>query len=79
MTFQIIRDEEYYKNHLIYTDDVIKYGLEKACILGNIEKGMQMPYEEIYKLFPYLEKEKFYKFLEELIECGALHWIQKRD
>lgn len=73
----IIRADEFYKFHTISIEDVLKHGMEKACILGNIT-NVSTKFENIHEGFPYFEKEKFYKLLNELKEEGLLSEV-KRD
>lgn len=73
----IIRSEEFYKYHTFSTEDVLKYGMEKASILGNIT-NVSVRFENLHEGFPYFEKEKFYRLLDELKKEGLLKEI-KRD
>jgi len=79
MTIEIIRAPYFYKYHVIYTEDVLAYGMEKACILGNIDKFDKKIHKEYHDLFPYIEKDKFYNHLNELIEYGKLILVNESD
>ncbi len=67
------------KTHAIYSkEDAVKYGLEKACILYEIGNSCQgMNKKDLYKEFPFIEKERFYIVLNELIEENLL--MEKKD
>ena len=74
---KIIRSPEWYKWHIVNTEHIEKYGIEKACILANIDKADEFNFDEKYKLFPYVKKELFYKYLEELLNEGVLEHQEK--
>lgn len=62
------------RTHAIYSkEDAVKYGLEKACILYEIGESCEgMKIKDLYKEFPFIEKERFYILLNELIEENLL-------
>ncbi len=66
------------RTHAIYSkEDAVKYGLEKACIIyeiGNSCEGMKKTL--LYKEFPFIQKEKFYELLEELLQEGLLKEVK---
>ena len=69
----VIRSEEFYKHHQINSDLVLLLGIEKAAIVDNIvDKRRKEKDDELHLIFPYIEKERFYELLEELIEEGHL-------
>lgn len=72
MTIRVHRDEQWYKIHTIDSDDVIKHGMEKACILGNADKLDKTPFFDWWKRFPYIEQKRFYELLVELESDGHL-------
>lgn len=80
MTNHIKRRDEWYTYHLICTEDVKEHGLEKSCILGNLDKIKpdQESYDDLYKNFPYIKKDKFYKLLEELEKSGLIK-VKRKD
>ena len=58
-----------------------RIGIIKSSILSNLQleyalKDPKPPYEELYLLFPYLERLEFYVYLDELIE-DELIFIEK--
>lgn len=71
---KVIHPAEYYKYHIINSDDVEKYGMEKACILGNIHHciELELPNDRYHEKFSYIKKEKFYKLVDEMIKAGLL-------
>ena len=73
MTFTIQYSEERLNNHQILTSDVMKYGMEKACILGNIHLFRDCPKEKLHEYFAYIPKKKFYKLLKEMISENLLY------
>jgi hypothetical protein len=68
MSFKIKRSEQYYKMHIINTEDVISHGMEKACILGNIDKYGHEDLKTLHERFPYIDKFVFYSSLHELVK-----------
>jgi len=72
MNVKIIRSDEYIKYHTISSDDVIKYGMEKACILGNIDRCSDLKRLEYHTVFPYIEIKRFYSLLNEMLKEGIL-------
>ncbi len=72
MNLKIVYSEERLKNHQIFTDDVMKYGMHKACILGNIHLYRDCPKEKLYEYFPYMKKKEFYKLLDQMIDDNLI-------
>lgn len=72
----IHRIEEYYKYHLINSDEALEYGLEAACILGNINKFPCVSVKDIHKKFPYIEYVKFYEAFDKLLELELIKEIE---
>lgn len=68
----ITRAPEFYQYHVVNTEEVMKYGMEKAAILGNLDKITHRMFEEIYLDFPYFSKEKFYRLFGELEKEGKV-------
>ncbi len=68
----IERSELYYKTHFLNSDDAVELGIEKSIILHTIDKFFYLKTGELFKEFPYIEKERFYKLLKELIDSGHL-------
>lgn len=63
--------------HIIFDEDILKYGWEKAYIIGRIANivngdGSLPKKETLHKFIKIFPKEFFYKLLQELIDCGAL-------
>lgn len=63
------------KHHEINVNDVLDFGILKACILGNIHLFSNHPRDELHKGFPYIKVDTFYEYLEDLIEKGLLKEI----
>lgn len=68
----IIRSEEFFKYHNFNADDATEMGLEKACILWNIENFKSSGFSSFEELFPYIESKKLRKFIKQLIKEGKL-------
>lgn len=78
-TIRVIQTSEYYDIYVINSQDLMKYGHEKAIILGNISKmSILADYESFHLGFPFLEKKEFYRLLDELINEGLIS-IQQQD
>ena len=71
----IERSDEDHKYHIIKTEDVLKYGMQKACILGNLDKIRINPKHRWHENFPYIQEEEFYKLLNDLIDSGVLREV----
>jgi len=61
----------------IHDLDILKYGFEKAYILGRIPEithpdGSLPKKHELHTFFKIFSKKKFNRVLQELIDCGAL-------
>jgi hypothetical protein len=62
----------------------VTHGLEKAVIIENVNRfyhinriqGSPIKEEDLYLEFPFIEKERFYQLLNELIEEGILERIE---
>ncbi len=63
------------KHHEINVNDVLDFGILKACILGNIHLFANHSRDELHKGFPYIKADTFYEYLEDLIEKGLLKEI----
>ena len=70
--------------HVIPVKDACEMGMEKAIILNNIEdinidgggKKIHVSFDEYYKYFPYIEKDRFYVLFNELINEGHLKEVE---
>ena len=63
----IVRSREYHKTFLINTDDILKYGWQKAIILSNVEKFNHIPKDELHLHFPFIDSYVFYQHINWLI------------
>lgn len=54
--------------HAFLIEDAVKYGYEKAIILNQLHDLQNIKKEKLYEKFPYWEKEKFEKLLNELLQ-----------
>lgn len=68
-----------YKNYpsIIFMDDIVNYGWEKALILGEIPQcvngdGSPMKEKDLHKRFRAFSKERFHELVEELVKDGLL-------
>jgi DNA-binding PadR family transcriptional regulator len=77
--FIIHRSPEFYKYHVVNSDDVLKHGMEKACILGNLDKLFYEDRENFHEHFAYIEQKRFYKLLDKLIEDGYISYVEVSD
>ncbi len=68
----IVRSKEYFEHHTINAEDVLKYGIKKACILGNIDKCAHLQEDQYHTAFPYMDKEEFWDLLQDLINENLL-------
>jgi hypothetical protein len=76
MNMTIERRPEYDRIHCIDTEDVILYGMEKACILSNINRYPNTQKENLHEKFKYIPKEDFYRHLEELQEMELVWEVE---
>jgi hypothetical protein len=58
-------------------EDIIKYGWEKALLLGEIPQclngdGSPMKEKDLFKRFPIFSKETFYSLVDQLVNDGLL-------
>lgn len=74
MTFSLDPSSHKKIDHHINADDVLKYGMQKACILGNISSYKDVEKNQMHQHFPYIKKKKFYSLLKELISKGLIAW-----
>lgn len=72
----ILRRKENKKHHQVHTEDVLKFGMDKACILGNIHFFYHLEKAELHEGFPYIPKEEFYQLLNELVSEGELQEVR---
>jgi len=72
----IVYSDQRKKHHEIDVDDVMKYGIEKACILANIHLFKDLINEHKYKGFPYMDSVEFYRHVNELLEKGLLKFSE---
>lgn len=75
MNIRKIHDQN--KPHTISVDDAMKYGIKKAAILGMIDRFPQDKKETWHNFCPYIDKETFYIYLQELLDQGIL--IEEND
>ena len=74
----IIRDFVNDRPRIIFDEDIVKYGWEKAYIIGNLCQkvngdGSSPQKEDLYKFFKIFPKQRFYELIEELIVLGILY------
>jgi len=62
----VIRSKETLQLHSFYSSKAERFGLLAAIILENRDRFINLPFEELYLAFPYIEKEKFYNIVKEL-------------
>jgi len=72
VVIKIIHSNERKKHHSISVDDVISFGIHKACILGNIHLFKDIDKNNLHESFPYIQKDEFYSLLKELIQDKLL-------
>lgn len=68
----VIRTADYYNYHVINTEDAVRFGIEKAAILGNVDKFSKKEKCLWHLCFPYISSRDFYDHIKELIEEGHL-------
>lgn len=75
---KVLRNSSSKKPSLIFTDDILDFGWEKAYILANVDffkygDGTLPKEEDLWENFPMFEKKKFYRLLNQLIKAGLLY------
>lgn len=68
----IIRNANFDDLQVFSSQEAIKYGIEIAIILGNIEKYPQVHSSLLHFKFPYIEYVKFYESMNKAIHLGLL-------
>jgi len=69
----IVRSAEWYEWHTFNANLAEQYGVEKACILENLNKFNKEIHKSFSDVFPYIKKEALFKHIDELLEMGLLN------
>jgi hypothetical protein len=75
MTIRIVKSEDWYDVHTFSVDFVKKYGLEKACVIANLEKIRKG--QKWSEAFPYIQEKRFNEILDELVEEGIIEVVEE--